>query len=87
MATVRAKRERDEDKYEFYEEPLIVTDKAIIRVRRPILPDDERERRMKQLHDAAAAVIRSKLDREAALEKKKRDEEQMRQAGEPAGAQ
>ena len=86
MGVVKAKRERDEDKYEFYEEPTIVTENAIIRVRRPILPDDERERRMKQIHDAAAAVIRSKLDREAE-QARQREEELRRQAGAMADAQ
>ena len=71
----RSRRESDEDKYEFYEEPIRVTDKAIIRVRRPILPDDERERRMKQINDAAARVIMSKLEREAAMKRKQREEE------------
>lgn len=42
---------------------------AIITVRRPILTEDERARRMKRIHDAAAALILS-------VENRKRNEVQ-----------
>lgn len=43
-----------------YKEPHIITlDNAVIRVFRPELSTEERERRMKQIHDAAAALLRS----------------------------
>lgn len=43
-----------------YGEPIIIkTDTAIIRVFRPELSTEERERRMKQIYDAAANLLRS----------------------------
>lgn len=43
-----------------YMEPIVYRDAgAIIRVYRPILTEEERERRMKRLHDAAAALLKS----------------------------
>lgn len=43
-----------------YKEPHIITlDNAVIRVFRPELSEDERARRMKQIHDAAADLLRS----------------------------
>lgn len=41
-----------------YMEPVIIErPNCIIRVYRPILTDEERERRMKRIHDAAAALL------------------------------
>lgn len=42
-----------------YMEPVTYeTPTAIVRVYRPILTDEERARRMKQVHDAAAALLK-----------------------------
>lgn len=42
-----------------YGDPIVMERPgAIIRVYRPILDDAERERRMKRLHDSAAALLR-----------------------------
>lgn len=35
---------------------------AVIRVFRPVLNDEERSRRMKAIHNAAAAVIKAQID-------------------------
>lgn len=51
------KASRPKDKYMepvAYECPGMV-----VRVYRPVLTDDERAKRMKQLHDAAAALLKS----------------------------
>lgn len=43
-----------------YMEPIVMQDAgAIIRVYRPILTEEERARRMKRLHDAAADLLKS----------------------------
>lgn len=53
-----------------YGEPIIIErPKAIIRVYRPILTDEERARRMKQIHDAAAALLMDVEKRKAAERK------------------
>lgn len=54
-----------------YMEPVIIErPNCIIRVYRPILTDEERERRMKQIHDAAAALLMSVIENERKREKK-----------------
>lgn len=43
-----------------YMEPIVIEmPGAIIRVYRPILTEEERARRMKRLHDAAAELLKS----------------------------
>lgn len=43
-----------------YMEPVVIESPgAIIRVYRPILTEEERARRMKRLHDAAAELLKS----------------------------
>lgn len=43
-----------------YMEPIVIESPvAIIRVYRPILTEEERARRMKRLHDAAAELLKS----------------------------
>lgn len=43
-----------------YKEPeIIVTPRAIIKVYRPILTDEEHKKRMKAIHDAAANLLKS----------------------------
>lgn len=43
-----------------YQEPIILNLKnATVRVFRPVLSDEERERRMKIIHDAAADLLKS----------------------------
>ena len=43
-----------------YGEPIILNiDGAIVKVRHPILTEEERERRMKRIHDAAADLLLS----------------------------
>lgn len=43
-----------------YMEPIVIKDAgATIRVYRPILTEEERARRMKRLHDAAAELLKS----------------------------
>lgn len=43
-----------------YGEPIVLDiDGAIVRVRRPILTEEERNRRMKRIHDAAADLLLS----------------------------
>lgn len=45
-----------------YQEPILIeSSNCIIRVYRPILSPEERERRMKRIHDAAAEVIKAKM--------------------------
>ena len=46
-------------KDEYMEPIMIESPGAIIRVYRPILTDEERARRMKRLHDAAAELLKS----------------------------
>ena len=42
-----------------YQEPIVIkSETAIVRVYRPILTEEERARRMKQVHDAAAALLK-----------------------------
>lgn len=44
-----------------YNEPIILEfPNAVVRVFRPILTPEERERRMKIIHDAAAALLRAR---------------------------
>lgn len=44
-----------------YNEPIIFEyPNATVRVFRPILTQEERDRRMKNIHDAAAALLRAK---------------------------
>ena len=38
---------------------LIESPDAVIRVYRPVLTDEERNRRMKRIHDAAAELLKS----------------------------
>lgn len=43
-------------------EPMVFTSPGfIVRVWRPILTDEERTRRMKQIHDAAARLLKSQM--------------------------
>jgi hypothetical protein len=43
-----------------YEEPIIIEYPGmIVRVFRPILTEEERARRMKKIHDAAAKLLRN----------------------------
>lgn len=52
---MKASRPQDE-----YIEPVVYEYPGIVvRVHRPILTDSERAKRMKQLHDAAAALLKS----------------------------
>ena len=47
-------------KADTYNEPIILEfPNATVRVFRPILTDEERKRRMKRIHDAAAELIKS----------------------------
>lgn len=50
-----------------YEEPIIFRndDKFIIRVFRPILTEEERAKRMKRIHDSAAALLKDQMRRES----------------------
>ena len=42
-----------------YMEPITITyPNAVVRVYRPILDEEERARRMKRIHDAAAALLK-----------------------------
>lgn len=41
---------------EYYPPETIVTEKSIVTIRRPILTPEERERRMKLIHDAAVRL-------------------------------
>ena len=44
-----------------YMEPIIIkNEKAVIKVYRPILTEEERKRRMARINDAAIALLRSK---------------------------
>ena len=46
-------------KKDTYHEPIVMQDAgAIIRIYRPILDDEERARRMKRIHDAAARLLK-----------------------------
>ena len=49
----------------YYFDRTIKFDNAIVRVYRPILTDEEHERRMKKIHDSAAALLREKITTEA----------------------
>lgn len=43
-------------------EPMVFTSPGfIVRVWRPILTDEERARRMKQIHDAASRLLKSQM--------------------------
>lgn len=47
-----------------YQEPMVLDiPGAIVRVYRPVLDDDERARRMKRIHDAAAELLADKYKR------------------------
>lgn len=49
-----------------YQEPIMIdTTGAIVRVYRPVLDEDERVRRMKRIHDAAAELLRDTHKRKA----------------------
>lgn len=50
-------RKEQEIKYNFCKEIEFPT--GIVRVYRPVLTDEERERRQKQLHDATANLIKA----------------------------
>jgi hypothetical protein len=52
---------------QYYEPETIYTSGAIITVRRPILTDEERAKRMKAIHDAAANLLRSEYERKKKL--------------------
>ena len=42
-----------------YKEPIIfIRPKAIVRVFRPVLSEEEQKRRMKKIHDAAADLLK-----------------------------
>ena len=49
-----------------YEEPIIFQndEKFKIRVYHPILTEEERAKRMKQIHDSAAALLKSQMRKE-----------------------
>lgn len=49
---------------QYYPPETMCTSGAIIRVYRPILTEEERAKRMKAIHDAAANLLRSKYERE-----------------------
>ena len=53
---------------QYYEPITTVYPNAIVTVRRPILTEEERAKRIKAIHDAAANLIRSEYER-----KKKND--------------
>lgn len=43
-----------------YQEPIVLEfPNAIVRVFRPVLSEEERKRRMKRIHDAAAELIKA----------------------------
>lgn len=43
-----------------YKEPeILVTPKAVIKIYRPILTDEEHKKRLKAIHDAAAELLKS----------------------------
>lgn len=47
---------------QYYEPETMNLPGAIIRVYKPILTDEEREKRMKAIHDAAANLLRNKYE-------------------------
>ena len=49
-----------------YEEPIIFCDDAKFKIRvfRPILTEEERAKRMKRIHDAAADLLKDQMRRE-----------------------
>lgn len=49
---------------EYYDAGTKVYDNAIVHVRRPILTDEERERRMKIIHDAAVDLLKDLYEKE-----------------------
>ena len=49
---------------QYYEPITTVYSNAIVTVRRPILTEEERAKRIKAIHDAAANLLRSKYERE-----------------------
>ncbi len=49
---------------EYYDAGTIVYDNATVHVRRPILTDEERERRMKIIHDAAVDLLKDLYEKE-----------------------
>lgn len=53
---------QEQDQYILEEE--ITDEKFHIRIFRPVLTDEEREKRMKRIHDAAACVMKAKFEAE-----------------------
>ena len=49
---------------EYYDAGTKVYDNATVHVRRPILTDEERERRMKIIHDAAVDLLKDLYEKE-----------------------
>jgi hypothetical protein len=49
---------------QYYEPVTTVYSNAIVTVRRPILTDEERARRRKAIHDAAAALLSDLYEKE-----------------------
>ena len=52
---------------QYYPTETIYVPGAILRIRRPILTEEERAKRMKAIHDAAANLIRSEYERKKKL--------------------
>lgn len=52
---------------QYYEPEIMYLPGAIITVRRPILTKEERAKRMKAIHDAAANLLRSEYERKKKL--------------------
>ena len=52
---------------QYYEPETMYMSGAIIRVYRPILTEEERAKRMKAIHDAAANLLRSEYERKKKL--------------------
>jgi ribosome recycling factor len=48
---------------QYYEPETVYMPGAIIRVYKPILTEEERAKRMKAIHDAAANLLRSEYER------------------------
>lgn len=60
-----------------YEEPIVYKYESgvVVRVRHPILTPEEREKRMKDLHDAAAHLLRNVAERNGGVIPKKKSKE------------
>lgn len=65
---------------EYYETETKVYTNAIVHVRRPILTDEERARRMKIVHDAAVDLLKDLYEKELKKNSKEKCKENSREA-------